>query len=105
MWPIGPDDSAYTINEGYFTGFKQIRVGSLRHMEPKATNDLLVEISTGGIDRYSVTVSSVRGSFRSSFPHQLPASVKEDLRLLRWKAVGLRDPGDKLLIDVGQRLA
>ena len=35
----------------------------------------------------------------------LAASFFEDLRLLRWKSIGIHDPGDILLSDVGDRLA
>jgi tetratricopeptide (TPR) repeat protein len=35
----------------------------------------------------------------------LAASFFEDLRLLRWKSIGIHDPGDILLTDVGDRLA
>lgn len=55
--------------------------------------------------RFEFRMRSGRHEVTSSVNPDLAASFFEDLRLLRWKSIGIHDPGDSLLTDVGDRLA
>src|ERR1700744_4037468 len=62
-----------------------------------------VDVDTAG--HYEFRTRS--GSIEVTTPvnPDLAASFFEDLRLLRWKSIGIHDPGAILLCDVGDRLA
>jgi tetratricopeptide (TPR) repeat protein len=55
--------------------------------------------------QYKITASDGKGTFERIIPRVLSASIREDMRLLRWKATGLHDPGDALLTEVGRRIS
>jgi len=58
--------------------------------------------ATGG--PYTATVTSPTGSYDVEAPNAFAAMIREDMRNLRWKAIGLRDPGDSVLIEAGKRI-
>lgn len=53
---------------------------------------------------YTATVTTRDGSYDIDAPDVFAAVIREDMRNLRWKAIGLRDPGDSMLIDAGKRI-
>lgn len=53
---------------------------------------------------YTATVRTSAGSYDVEAPDAFAAVIREDMRNLRWKAIGLRDPGDSMLIDAGKRI-
>jgi len=67
--------------------------------------ELTLDISVVGDRQYRIAASDGKRTFEQIIPRELSASVREDMRLLRWKATGLHDPGDALLIDVGRRIS
>ena len=67
--------------------------------------ELTLDICAIGDRRYKIAASDGKGTFERIIPGELSASIREDMRLLRWKATGLHDPGDALLIDVGRRIS
>jgi tetratricopeptide (TPR) repeat protein len=67
--------------------------------------ELTVDISVVDDRQYKIVASDGKGTFERIIPRELSASIREDMRLLRWKATGLHDPGDALLIDVGRRIS
>src|SRR5260370_5694098 len=67
--------------------------------------ELGIHVDVDAAGRYRFRVVSGRREFTTSVNPDLAASFFEDLRLLRWKSVGVHDPGDILLNDVGDRLA
>lgn len=62
-----------------------------------------VDLDTNG--RYQFRVRAGAAEITTEVDANLAASFYEDLRLLRWKSVGLRKAGDVLLNRVGDRLA
>jgi tetratricopeptide (TPR) repeat protein len=67
--------------------------------------ELTIDISVVDGRRYKIAASDGKGTFEHIIPRELSASIREDMRLLRWKATGLHDPGDALLTDVGRRIS
>lgn len=67
--------------------------------------EVRIHVSVDAAGRYEFRMSSGRREVTSSVNPDLAASFFEDLRLLRWKSIGIHDPGDILLSDVGDRLA
>ncbi len=67
--------------------------------------DLRIQIDVDAGGQYRFRVSAGTREFTTAVDPHLATSLHEDLRLLRWKSVGARDPGDVLLNDVGERLA
>src|SRR6266852_4598196 len=58
--------------------------------------------ATGG--PYTATVTTPTDSYDVEAPNAFAAVIREDMRNLRWKAIGLRDPGDVMLIEAGTRI-
>jgi tetratricopeptide (TPR) repeat protein len=56
-------------------------------------------------EAYGFKVVSGTREITTEVNPDLAASFFEDLRLLRWKSIGIHDPGDVLLNHVGERLA
>ena len=67
--------------------------------------DLRIYVDVDAAGRYEFRMRSGSREVTSSVNPDLAASFFEDLRLLRWKSIGIHDPGDILLSDVGDRLA
>ena len=67
--------------------------------------ELTLAISVVDGQQYKIAVSYGKDAFEHVIPRELSASIREDMRLLRWKAMGLHDPGDELLVDVGRRIS
>jgi hypothetical protein len=67
--------------------------------------ELFIHVDVDAAGRYEFRMRSGRSEVTTSVDPDLAASFFEDLRLLRWKSVGIHDPGDILLSDVGDRLA
>lgn len=67
--------------------------------------DVRIHVNVENEGNYLFLVRSGRREITSSVNPVLAASFYEDLRLLRWKSVGIHDPGDVLLAHVGDRLA
>lgn len=55
-------------------------------------------------ERYTATVTTPAGSYDVEAPDAFAATIREDMRSLRWKALGLRDPGDAMLTEAGTRI-
>jgi hypothetical protein len=53
---------------------------------------------------YTAAVTTPRGSYDIEAPDAFAAVIREDMRNLRWKAIGLRDTGDSMLIEAGKRI-
>src|SRR5689334_20520125 len=68
-------------------------------------SDLSIRLYSVNENEYEAHVRRGRIAVKTRFSRDLSASVREDMRLLRWKAIGLHDPGDSLLIAVGDRLS
>src|SRR6267154_3682353 len=67
--------------------------------------ELHIHVDVDATGRYEFRIRSGRREVATSVNPDLAASFFEDLRLLRWKSIGIHDPGDILLSDVGDRLA
>jgi tetratricopeptide (TPR) repeat protein len=67
--------------------------------------ELRIHVDLNAAGRYEFRMRSGRREVTTSVNPDLAASFFEDLRLLRWKSIGIHDPGDILLSDVGDRLA
>jgi tetratricopeptide (TPR) repeat protein len=67
--------------------------------------DLRVQVDVDKGGQYRCRVRAGTREFTTAVDPNIATSFYEDLRLLRWKSVGARDPGDILLNHVGQRLA
>jgi tetratricopeptide (TPR) repeat protein len=67
--------------------------------------EVRIHVDVDAAGRYEFQMRSGRREFTTSVNPDLAASFFEDLRLLRWKSIGIHDPGDILLRDVGDRLA
>jgi hypothetical protein len=66
--------------------------------------ELTLDISVVDDRRYKIAASDGTGTFQRIISNEFSASIREDMRLLRWKATGLHDSGDALLTDVGRRI-
>src|SRR6266404_1346822 len=53
---------------------------------------------------YTATVTTPTGCYDIEAPNAFAAAIREDMRNLRWKAIGLRDPGDSILTEAGTRI-
>src|SRR5689334_11524484 len=53
----------------------------------------------------AATIETAASGYEVTLPDRLPHQYREYARLLRWKAVGLHNPGDTLLIQMGRALA
>ena len=67
--------------------------------------DVLIQVDADAGGQYRFRISAGTREFTTAIDPNLATSLYEDLRLLRWKSVGARDPGDVLLNHVGERLA
>lgn len=67
--------------------------------------ELRIHVDVDAAGRYEFRMCSGRREVTTAVSPDLAASFFEDLRLLRWKSIGIHDPGDILLSDVGDRLA
>jgi hypothetical protein len=67
--------------------------------------ELRIHVDVDSAGRYEFRMRSGRSEVTTRVNPDLAASFFEDLRLLRWKSIGIHDPGDILLSDVGDRLA
>jgi len=67
--------------------------------------ELRIHVDVDSAGRYEFRMRAGRREVTTSANPDLAASFFEDLRLFRWKSVGIHDPGDILLSDVGDRLA
>ena len=65
---------------------------------------LVLDISAQASGSFRFLLQHGDRSLENVLPRALPASIAEDLRLLRWQAVGLVDNGDVFLENVGRRL-
>src|SRR6267142_1919172 len=68
-------------------------------------SELIITFTAPDADVFKFSCQAGDAQFAGSLPRHFSSSIHEDLRLLRWKAAGLRDPGDTLLIQVGVRLS
>lgn len=66
---------------------------------------LRIHVDVDDTGRYRFRVRADTAEIATEVTADLAASFYEDLRLLRWKSVGLRKTGDVLLNHVGERLA
>lgn len=64
-----------------------------------------IHVDVDATGRYQFRVRAGAREITTFVGPDLATSFYEDLRLLRWKSVGVRDPGDVLLSHVGDRLA
>ena len=67
--------------------------------------ELRIHVDVDAAGLYEFRMRSGRREVTTGVNPDLAASFFEDLRLLRWKSIGIHDPGDILLSDVGDRLA
>jgi hypothetical protein len=67
--------------------------------------EVSINVGVDAAGRYDFRVVSGRREIRARVNPDLATSFYEDLRLLRWKSIGIHDPGDILLNHVGERLA
>lgn len=67
--------------------------------------EVRINVDVDAAGRYIFSVDSGRREIRTRVNADIATSFYEDLRLLRWKSVGIHDPGDTLLNHVGERLA
>ena len=74
-------------------------------IEPEASVVLRISIrpSKQG-SPYTASVTTAAGKYVVEAPNAFAVAIREDMRNLRWKAIGLRDPGDSMLIDAGKRI-
>jgi tetratricopeptide (TPR) repeat protein len=64
-----------------------------------------IHVDVDAMGHFRFRLRSGTREITTSVNPDLAASFYEDLRLLRWKSVGVHDPGDTLLNHVGERLA
>jgi hypothetical protein len=64
----------------------------VRSMPP----ELRIHVDVDAVGRYEFRMCSGRSKVTTSVDPDLATSFFEDLRLLRWKSVGINDPGDIL---------
>lgn len=67
--------------------------------------EVRVQVDVDAAGQYRFRVRSGARELTSAVDADLATSFYEDLRLLRWKSVGVRNPGDVLLNHVGDQLA
>lgn len=67
--------------------------------------EVLIHVDMDAEGRYRFRVSTGDCEITTDVGADLATTFYEDLRLLRWKSIGVRDPGDVLLNHVGERLA
>ena len=67
--------------------------------------EVSIYVDVDATGHYGFRVRSGTREITTSLNPELATSFYEDLRLLRWKSVGVHDPGDTLLNHVGDRLA
>ena len=67
--------------------------------------EVAIHINIDATGAFQFRVRFGRRELKTNISPDLAASFYEDLRLLRWKSVGVHDPGDVLLNEVGDRLA
>lgn len=67
--------------------------------------ELYIHVDVDSAGQYEFRMRSGSSEVTTCANLDLAASFFEDLRLLRWKSIGIHDPGDILLSDVGDRLA
>ena len=68
-------------------------------------DDLRIHVDIDLTGRYAFRVQSATTEFTTAVDPEHETNLYEDLRLLRWKSIGVRNPGDALLSHVGDRLA
>jgi tetratricopeptide (TPR) repeat protein len=66
---------------------------------------LIIHMDVDATGVYQFRVRLGRREFTTNLRPNVAASFYEDLRLLRWKSIGVHDPDEMLLKDVGDRLA
>ena len=69
------------------------------------SGEVRIQIDVDAAGQYRFRMRSGTRELTSAVSADLTTSFYEDLRFLRWKSVGVRDPGDVLLNQVGDRLA
>lgn len=81
-------------------------LSALRYADRSAVAQSTVTITfcRRGAER-TADVQTSAGTYQIQLPSTIPYEYSEFSRLLRWKAIGLHDPGDTLLIDVGRPLS
>jgi tetratricopeptide (TPR) repeat protein len=67
--------------------------------------EVRIQVDGDAAGHYQFRVRTATREFTTVIDADLATGFYEDLRLLRWKSVGVRDPGDVLLNHVGDRLA
>src|ERR1017187_8754472 len=67
--------------------------------------EVRIQVDVDAAGHYRFRVRTGAREITTDVDADLATSFYEDLRLLRWKSVGARDPGDVLLNHVGDRLA
>jgi hypothetical protein len=67
--------------------------------------ELTLDFSVIDDDHFGFVLQSLNGHFEGRLSRQFSSGVREDIRLLRWKAIGLHNPGDLLLIEIGVRIS
>jgi tetratricopeptide (TPR) repeat protein len=67
--------------------------------------ELQIRVDVDRVGLYEFRMRSGGSVIETRANPDLATSFFEDLRLLRWKSIGIHDPGDILLSDVGDRLA
>src|SRR5260370_16464367 len=67
--------------------------------------EVRIQVDVAAAGHYRFRVRTGAREITTDVDADLATSFYEDLRLLRWKSVGVRDPGDVLLNHVGDRLA
>jgi hypothetical protein len=63
--------------------------------------NLRIHADVNATGHYSFRVQPATREFTTTVDPDLATSFYEDLRLLRWKSIGARNPGDALLSHVG----
>src|SRR5260370_37656346 len=67
--------------------------------------EVRIQVDVAAAGHYRFRVRTGAREITTDVDADLATSFYEDLRLLRWKSVGVRDPGDVLLNHVGDRLS
>jgi tetratricopeptide (TPR) repeat protein len=70
-----------------------------------AGSELTLDLSATDSHEYRIVASDGERTYERIILRELSANIREDMRLLRWKAIGLHDEGDALLTEVGIRIA
>lgn len=69
------------------------------------TGEVRIQVDVDAAGHYRFRVRAGAREITTVVDPDLATNFYEDLRLLRWKSAGVRDPGDVLLNHVGDRLA